>query len=143
MRRAIGQKAGDDIDTPKYGSGPDCPVMRFLGHDHYHIRVSPERRTMSTLVGPQVRRSKRVVSKTPASIVVDLASHPKRIPCLIIDRSRDGFRVRLGSRLRRGQAVELITHDDPLHTIPCSVVWVGKSRSKQEGQVGLQAQLVH
>lgn len=98
---------------------------------------------MSTLVGPQVRRSKRIVAKVPASIVVDLASHPKRIPCLIIERSREGFRVRLSSRLRRGQAIELIPHDDPLHTIPCSVVWVGKSGSKQEGEVGLQAQLLH
>lgn len=97
---------------------------------------------MSTLVGPQIRRSKRIVAKASASVVVDLASHPKRIPCLIIDRSREGFRVRLSSRLRRGQAVEIIAHDNPLHAIPCSVVWVGKPGSKQEGEVGLQAQLV-
>lgn len=98
---------------------------------------------MSTLDAHQVRRSKRVVAKTPASVVIDLASRPKRIPCLIVDRSPAGFRVRLGSRLRRGQAVEVISQDDPLHTIPCIVVWVGKEGSKQEGEVGLQAQLVH
>ena len=117
--------------------------MRFWGYDHYHRRLSSESRTMSTLNASQVRRSKRVVAKTPASVVIDLASRPKRIPCLILDRSREGFRLRLNSRLRRGQAVEVISHDDPLNIIPCSVVWVGKSGSKQEGEVGLQTQLVH
>lgn len=97
---------------------------------------------MSTLNASQVRRSKRAVVKTPASVVIDLASRPKRIPCLIVDRSPGGFRLRLNSRLRRGQAVEVISDDDPLHIIPCSVVWVGKAGSKQEGEVGLQAQLV-
>lgn len=116
--------------------------MRFLEHDHYHRRLSPEKKTMSTLNASQVRRSKRVVAKTPASVVIDLASRPKRIPCLILDRSREGFRLRLNSRLRRGQAVEVISHDDPLHIVPCSVVWVGKPGSKQEGGVGLQAQPV-
>lgn len=98
---------------------------------------------MSTLHASQVRGSKRVVVKTPASVVIDVASRPKRIPCLILDRSREGFRLRLNSRLRRGQAVEVIFNVDPLHIIPCRVVWVGKSGSKQEGEVGLQAQLAH
>ena len=98
---------------------------------------------MSTPHAKQVRRSKRVVTKTPASVVIDLASRPTRIPCLILDRSREGFRLRLNSRLRRGQAVEVISHDDPLNIIPCRVVWVGKLGSKQEGEVGLQAQPVH
>lgn len=86
----------------------------------------------------QVRRSKRVVAKAGASVVVGLASHPQRIPCLILDCSRGGFRVRLGGRLRPGQSLEVIPHDDPLHAILCTVVWVGKPGSKQEGQAGLQ-----
>ena len=93
---------------------------------------------MSTFETQQVRRSKRVVAKAGASVVVDLASRPKRIPCLIVDRSPAGFRVRLSCRLRRGQAVEVISNDNPLRAIPCSVVWVGKPGSKQEGEVGLQ-----
>lgn len=96
---------------------------------------------MSTTLGAdQVRRSKRIPAKTRASAVVDLKAHPKRVPCLIVDRSPAGFRVRLGSPLRRGQAVEVIPQDDPLHGILCSVVWVGKPRSKQEGEAGLQAE---
>lgn len=97
---------------------------------------------MYTLDTHQIRRSRRVVTKTRGSVVVDLASHPRRIPCLILDRSREGLRVRLSSRLRRGQAVEVISDDDPFNTIPCSVVWVGKPGSKREGEVGLYALLV-
>ena len=105
--------------------------------------VRPARRTMYTLEAHQVLRSKRLVTKARGSVVVDLASHPKRIPCLILDRSREGFRVRLSCRLRRGQVVEVVSDNDPLHAIPCSVVWVGKPGSKQEAEVGLHALLVH
>lgn len=98
---------------------------------------------MPTFDAHQVRRSKRIIEKKPASVIVDLASQPKRIPCLIVDKSPEGFRLRLSSRLKRGQVVEVIPRDDPLHAIRCSVVWVGKRGSKQEGEVGLQAQPVH
>jgi hypothetical protein len=87
----------------------------------------------------QVRRSKRVVQTLRASLVVDLVSHPKRLPCLIVDSSPEGFRVRTSSPLRRGQAVEIIPNDDPLHPVQCSVIWVGKPGSKQQGEAGLQA----
>lgn len=96
---------------------------------------------MPSLDARQLRRSERLVAKARASVVVGLAWQPRRIPCLIVDRSREGFRVRLSSRLKRGQSVEVIPHDDPLNAIPCSVVWVGKPASKQEGEVGLEAQL--
>jgi hypothetical protein len=86
-----------------------------------------------------LRRSKRIVVSRRGSVVIDLASQPKRIPCLIVDSSPEGFRVRIGSRLRRGQAVEIIPSDDPLHAVHCSVVWVGKPGSKQQGEAGLLA----
>src|SRR5262249_37825910 len=101
------------------------------------------RSAMPTLTEQDVRRSKRVVAKTGASVVIDLAARAKRIPCLIVDRSSEGFRVRLSARLRRGQLIEVIPQDDPLHTIRCSVVWVGKQGSKQEGEIGLQVQRIH
>jgi hypothetical protein len=94
--------------------------------------------TMFTHDTHQIRRSKRTVARARASVVVDLASHPQRIPCLILDQSCGGFRVRLSGRLRRGQSLEVIPHDDPLHAVLCTVVWVGKPGSKQEGEVGLQ-----
>jgi hypothetical protein len=71
----------------------------------------------------------------------DLSSHPKRFPCLIVDSSPEGFRVRVSSRLRRGQAVEVIPNDDPMNAVHCSVVWVGKPGSKQQGEAGLQARV--
>lgn len=60
-------------------------------------------------------------------------------PCLIVDRSQEGFRLRDNFRLRRGQAVEVIPDNDPLDAVRCSVVWIGKPGSKQEGEVGVQA----
>jgi hypothetical protein len=35
--------------------------------------------------------------------------------------------------------VEVIPSEDELHSIRCSVVWIGKPGSKQEGEVGLKA----
>ncbi|HEY6388599.1 MAG TPA: PilZ domain-containing protein [Candidatus Acidoferrum sp.] len=98
---------------------------------------------MTTPYAHQVRRSKRTIAKARASLVVDLVSHPKRIPCLIVDRSAEGFRVRLSFRLKQEQAVEVIFNDDPLHSVRCNVVWVGRSGSKHEGEIGLQVQLAH
>lgn len=98
---------------------------------------------MPTLHAQEIRRSKRIVAKTGASVVIDLASRAKRIPCLIVNRSPEGFRVRLSARVRRGQLVEVIPQDDPLLTIRCTVVWIGKVGSKQEGEIGLQVQLIH
>lgn len=85
------------------------------------------------------RRSQRVIMRKGASVVVNLGSHPQRVPCLIVDRSPEGFRLRGGFRLRRGQIVEVIPGDDELNAIRCSVVWVGDPGSKQDGEVGLKA----
>lgn len=94
---------------------------------------------MHTLPGHEGRRSKRVVTKKGASVVVNLGSQPHRVPCLIVDRSPEGFRLRGAFRLRRGQLVEVIPSNDELNAIRCSVIWVGKPGSKQEGEVGLKA----
>jgi len=84
------------------------------------------------------RRSKRVVSKTRASLVVNLDRKPKRLPCLVLDSSKDGFRLRGSFEVRRGQVVELILDEETPSPERCSVVWVGKAGSKQEGEVGLE-----
>jgi hypothetical protein len=99
---------------------------------------------VSPLGSGQVRRSQRIAETRRASVIVDdddLSSHPKRFPCLIVDSSPEGFRVRVSSRLRRGQAVEVIPNDDPMNAVHCSVVWVGKPGSKQQGEAGLQARV--
>jgi hypothetical protein len=87
---------------------------------------------------PEGRRSKRIATKKRASLVVNLGSRPQRVPCLIVDRSAEGFRLRGGFRRKRGQLVEVIPGEDELNAIRCSVVWVGKPGSKQEGEVGLE-----
>jgi hypothetical protein len=87
---------------------------------------------------PKRRRSKRVMSKRRASIVINLDRKPKRFPCLVLDSSKEGFRLRGSFDLRRGQVVELIMDEETPSPERCSVVWVGKAGSKQEGQVGLE-----
>jgi hypothetical protein len=51
---------------------------------------------------------------------------------------KEGFRLRGSFDLRRGHVVELILDEDPLRPERCSVIWVGKTGSKQEGEVGLE-----
>ena len=85
------------------------------------------------------RRSKRVITRNRASLIVNFKGHAERRPCLIVDRSPDGFRLRgVSSRLRRGQAVEVILDEDPSNSVRCSVIWIGKPGSRQEGEAGLQ-----
>jgi hypothetical protein len=83
------------------------------------------------------RRSKRVMSKRRASLVINLDRNQKRLPCLVLDSSKEGFRLRGSFHLRRGQVVELILDEETPSPERCSVVWVGKAKSKQEGEVGL------
>jgi len=86
----------------------------------------------------KARRSKRVVSKRRASLVVNLDRKPKRLPCLIMDSSKEGFRLRGSFDLKRGEVVELILDEETPSPERCSVVWVGKTCSKQDVVVGLQ-----
>ena len=86
----------------------------------------------------KARRSKRVVLKRRASLVINLDRRPKRLPCLVLDFSKEGFRLRGSFDLRRGQVVELILDEDTPSSERCSVVWVGKAGSKYEGEIGLE-----
>ncbi len=86
---------------------------------------------------PQGRRSRRVATKKPANLVINLSGVQKMFPCLIVDRSQEGFRLRGNFRLRRGQLIELVL-DDPVDSVRCEVIWIGKPESQQVGEVGLQ-----
>jgi hypothetical protein len=90
-----------------------------------------------TFPGQELRRSKRVATKKHANLVVNLGSEPEKIPCLIMDISTDGFRLRTTYTLRLGQTVEVIANEK-LNPVLCRVVWIGESGSKYEGQAGLQ-----
>ena len=87
---------------------------------------------------PKARRSKRVVLKRRASLVINLDRNQRRLPCLILDSSKEGFRLRGSFQLKRGQVVELILDENMPSPERCRVVWVGKAGSKQQGEVGLE-----
>jgi hypothetical protein len=87
---------------------------------------------------PERRRSKRVMSKMRASLVINLDRNQTRLPCLVLDSSKVGFRVRGSFHLRRGQVVELIVEEDLPSSERCRVVWVGTADSKQAGEIGLE-----
>ena len=93
---------------------------------------------MPSIPVPEGRRPKRAVSRARASLIINLNYSQKRLPCLVLDSSKEGFRLRGGFQLRRGQVVEVILDEDPLSAVRCSVVWVGKPGSSQEGEAGLQ-----
>ena len=77
--------------------------------------------------------------KVRASLsVFSLRGRAERFPCLIVDRSQDGFRLKVGSGLWPGQLVDLILDEDPSKPMRCCVVWIGELGSKQEGEAGLQ-----
>ena len=94
--------------------------------------------TMPTSPVPEGRRSKRIAGKKRASLVLHVAGKQERVPGLVVDATERGFRVQVNFRLRRGQVVELILDEDPLSTVWCNVVWIGKAGTKEQGQVGLE-----
>jgi hypothetical protein len=65
------------------------------------------------------------------------ASVTFRIPTLK-ERLYGSFTTDSSGDLRRGQVVELIPDEETPCPERCSVVWVGKAGSKQEGEVGLE-----
>ena len=89
---------------------------------------------------PPGRRSRRAVSKSPASLVIHLDRNPKRLPCIVVDSSKEGFRLRGSFDLMCGQ-VELILREDMPTPERCKVVWVGKAGSKRERELGLETLL--
>ena len=87
-----------------------------------------------------VRKAKRVVAKHRASLVVNLDTNQRRVPCLVVDSSKEGFRLRGISRIRKGELVELLLEEN-LHSHSsqkCRVAWVGKVGTKHAGDVGLE-----
>ena len=84
------------------------------------------------------RRSKRAELKRRASLIINLNRIPKKLPCIVLDSSNEGFRVRGNFNLRRDQVVELILDEETPMPQRCSVVWGGRVGSKQEGEAGVE-----
>jgi hypothetical protein len=87
---------------------------------------------------PEGRRSERVLLKRRSSLVVNLDRDQKRVRRLVLDSWKEGYRLRGSFHLRRGQFVEIVFDPAPFRSEHCHVVWVGKSESKQEGEIGLE-----
>src|SRR5467141_2193636 len=85
----------------------------------------------------KARRSKRVESKRRASLVINLDRSQKRLPCLVLDSSKEGFRLRSSFRLSRRQVVEIISGED--HSTPCAAARSGSAKpdaSRRESRPG-------
>jgi hypothetical protein len=99
-----------------------------------NLNLKQRGKRMLSLPVPQGRQSIRVVSKRRASVVVS----QRRYPCLVLDFSQEGFRLRGSFHLKRSEVVELVLDEYPPICERCSVVWVGRAGSKYEGEVGLE-----
>jgi hypothetical protein len=93
---------------------------------------------MPSFAPSEGRRSKRVMLKRRASLVVNLDRDEKRLPCLVLDSSKEGYRLRGNFHLRRGHFVEIVFDSEPFLSVRCRTVWVGKAGSKWEGEIGLE-----
>jgi len=94
---------------------------------------------MCILSSLENRQFDRLASRKPGSLIVKRDyEHEQRFPCLITNASSIGFKLRVSVRLRCGQFVELISNDDPLSAVRCKVIWVGKTGTKEQGEVGLK-----
>jgi hypothetical protein len=116
----------------------DSGTVLFISQRRKPTKISTGGQISVCISVLQKSSIKRIVLKKGASLVVNLERIPKRLPCLIVDSSPEGFRLMGTFRLRRGQVVEIIPDEDPLNVSRCHVIWIGTPGSKQEGQVGLQ-----
>jgi hypothetical protein len=71
-------------------------------------------------------------------LVLELGFQLKRLPCLVLDFSKHGYRLRGSFQLKRGQVVELVLDERPSSSEHCSVVWVGQAGSALQGEAGLK-----
>lgn len=81
------------------------------------------------------RRSQRVSLKKRGRLVVN---NQHLLPCIVVDSSKEGFRLRATLRARRGDLVEVILDEPQSHIEQCSIVWIGKPDTKEFGEVGLE-----
>ena len=94
---------------------------------------------MCAVTSLENRQFNQFASKKPGSLVVKLDyEHEQRFPCLITNASPAGLKLCVSVRLRSGQFVEVISNDDPFTALRCKVIWVGKTGSREQGEVGLK-----
>ncbi len=102
----------------------------------YYVVKIARANTMPSIPIPGGRRSIRVAMKKRANLVINLGGNQTMLPCLIVDKSQEGFRLRGNFNLRRGQLVELVVDD--MNSVRCEVIWIGRAGSAQAGEAGFQ-----
>jgi hypothetical protein len=60
----------------------------------------------------------------------------ERVPCIVLDVSAKGLRIRSANRLSPGQIIDFVS--DGRNDLRCRVVWTGDVGSIQSGQAGLR-----
>jgi hypothetical protein len=84
---------------------------------------------------PGGRRCKRIVTKKQGHVVINSEGKQATLPCVVVDTSPEGVRLRGNFRLKPGQLVEIIVDDKPAEAKRCEVKWI--SKAGQESEAGL------
>src|SRR5260370_39881550 len=71
----------------------DSRTVLFINQRRKPTKISTATKSIPAFPLHENRRSKRIVLKKGASLVVNLDRIPKRLPCLIVDSSPEGFRL--------------------------------------------------
>ncbi len=74
----------------------------FLSRLCVGLFATDQWRKNAQLSCPQSPLLEAWVSKKRGSLVINLDRKPKRLPCLVLDSSKEGFRLRGSFDLRRG-----------------------------------------
>jgi hypothetical protein len=86
------------------------------------------------------RRSTRSAAKAHVSLAINAQSHCEKLPCLIVDISEEGLRIRGNFGLKPGLVVGITPSEIPKLMTRCRVVWVSEPGPDQE--TGLQVLLL-
>lgn len=84
------------------------------------------------------RKGIRLPVRLTCSLVADTGSKEFRIPAESINLSKCGMRLRTETQLSSGQTVEVILLVETLYHIMARVVWVDKTTSSNQFELGLE-----
>lgn len=123
------------------------PIVRkfvfFLGPEYLTFLQLPSRTVRGSFARVSAIRGRRqsnraTLERTGQFGLLQSYGPRGKVPCLIVNRSQDGFGLVVGSRLQHGKLVDLILDEEPSKPVRCRVAWIGEPGSKQQGCAGLQ-----
>ncbi len=93
---------------------------------------------MLTEAYPIARRSERIFTSIPVTLLVDVDGRKVAWDAYTVDLSQLGVRVRAHVALTPGQTVEVVPSEGPKYAVRSRVVWVGEADSGRDAQAGLE-----